>query len=112
MLISDIMRHQNRRMSNEDDSVDSQVIIDTSETVSSPHSRTYFTFRNPMFIPTLFGSFGVLCVFIILCRIRIYRIIIRLVYGDGFYERKSPNSRLRPLSRHRQHHSLSSLSKP
>lgn len=109
---SDIMRYQNRLMSNEDDSLDPQVIVDTSETTPSPLTPAFFTRKNPIFIPSLFGFFGVVCVLIILCRIRLYRIIIRLIYGDGFYQRKSSNSRLRTLSKHRQYHPLSSLSKP
>jgi hypothetical protein len=102
------MRYQNRLMSNEDDNNDNTVILDTSET-SSHLAHAFFTLQNPIFIPALFGSFGVFCVFIILCRVRLYRILINIIYGNGFYYRKSSNSRLKSQ---RQYHSMSSLSKP
>jgi hypothetical protein len=106
------MRYQNRFISNEDDSIDNNnPIVDNSET-SSHLVRAFFTLQNPIFIPSLFGSFGVLCVFIILCRSRLYRILIMIIYGNGFYNRKSTSSRLRSMSRQRQYHSMSSLSKP
>ena len=107
------MKYQNRMMSNEDDLTDNTVIIDTSET-TSPLSRIFYILRSPIFIPALFGSFGVLCVFIILCRSRLYRMLIIIFYGDGFFSRKSNSSRLKPMSKtkERQYHYMSSLSKP
>jgi len=108
---NDIMRYQNRLMSNEDDGADNNVIVDNSET-SSRLSQAFFTLQNPIFIPSLFGSFGVLCVFIILCRVRLYRLLIMIICGNGFYNRKSNSSRLKSGSRQRQYHSMSSLSKP
>ncbi|CAF3593680.1 unnamed protein product [Adineta steineri] len=108
---NNIMRYQNHLMANEDDNIDTNVIIDSSES-SSHLSRVFFNLKNPIFIPSLFGSFGVLCVFIILCRTRLYRILIMIIYGNGFYNRKSNSSRLKPMSKHRQYHSMSSLSKP
>jgi hypothetical protein len=108
---SDIMRYQNRFMSNEDDNMDTNPIIDNSETTSHL-ARAFFTLQNPIFIPSLFGSFGVLCVFIILCRVRLYRILIMIIYGNGFYNRNSNSSRLKSVSRQRQYLSMSSLSKP
>ncbi len=106
------MRYQNRLMSNEDDNNDNNLILDTSETSSSHLSQAFFTLQNPIFIPALFGSFGVLCVCIIVCRVRIYRIIINIICGNVFYYRKSSNSRLKSMSKQRLYHSLSSLSKP
>jgi hypothetical protein len=105
------MKYQNHLMSNEDDYIDSKFMIDNSET-SSPLVRAFFTLQNPIFIPSLFGSFGVLCVFIILCRTRLYRMLIILIYGNGFYNRKSNSSRLKPMTKNRQYHYMSSLSKP
>jgi hypothetical protein len=108
---SDIMRYQNRLMSNEDDSVDNNVIVDHSET-SSRLVQAFFTLKNPIFIPSLFGSIGVLCVFIIYCRVRLYRILIMIICGNGFYNRKSNSSRLKSGSKQRQYQYMSSLSKP
>ncbi|CAF0822220.1 unnamed protein product [Rotaria sordida] len=108
---NNIMRYQNRFMLNEDDSMDNNVIVDNSET-SSHLVRAFFTLQNPIFIPSLIGSIGVFFVFIILCRSRLYRIVIFMLYGNGFYHRKSPNSRLKPISKNRQYHFMSSLSKP
>ena len=105
------MRYQNHLMSNDDDNTDTNVMVDNSET-SSPLVRAFFTLHNPIFIPSLFGSFGVLCVFIILCRTRLYRIIIILMYGNEFYHRRSNSSRLKQMSNHRVYHHMSSLSKP
>lgn len=105
------MKYQNRLMTNEDDNFDNNPVIDSSET-SSHLVQAFFTLQNPIFIPSLFGLFGVICIFIILCRVRLYRIIIMMIYGNGFYNRKSNSSRLKSVSRQRQYHSMSSLSKP
>jgi hypothetical protein len=98
-------------MSNEDDSVDNNPIVDNSET-SSHLGRVFLTLQNPIFIPSLFGSLGVLCVFIILCRSQLYRMIIMIIYGNGFFNQKSNSSRLKSVSRQRQYHSMLSFSKP
>ncbi|CAF3385989.1 unnamed protein product [Rotaria sp. Silwood1] len=108
---NNIMRYQNRLISIEDDSIENNFVIDNSET-SSRLVRAFFTLQNPIFIPSLVGSIGVFLVFIILCRSRLYRILILMLYGNGFYYRKSPNSRLKPMSKNRQYHFMSSLSKP
>lgn len=105
------MKYQNRFMSHDDDNFDNHPVLDTSET-SSHLSEAFFTLKNPIFLPSLFGSFGVLCVFIILCRVRLYRICIYAIYGNGFYQRKSSSSRLRSMSRQRPYHSMLSVSKP
>ena len=105
------MRYQNRLMSNDDDSIDNNVVIDTSET-SSNLAPAFFTLQNPALIPSLFGSFGVVCVCLILCRVRLYRIFIQIAFGNGFYQRKSSASRLKSESTQRQYVSMSSLSKP
>jgi hypothetical protein len=107
------MKYQNRLISNDDDNVDNNPIIDHSET-SSHLARAFFTLQNSIFIPSLFGSFGVLCVVIILFRLRLYRLLITIFYGNGYFNQKSNSSRLKPMSKskQRQYHYMSSLSKP
>ncbi|CAF5006605.1 unnamed protein product [Rotaria sp. Silwood1] len=96
----------------EDDSVIDNVMVDSSETSSRFSGTFFFSLQNPIFIPSLFGSFGVLCVFIILCRKQLYRLLIFIIYGNGFYDRKSNSSRLKQISKHRQYHYMSTLNKP
>ena len=105
------MKYQNRLMPNDDDSIDTNVVIDNSET-SSRLVQAFFTLNNPIFIPALLGSVGVLCVFIILFRSHLYRILIIMIYGNGFYNRNSNSSRLKSTSKQRQYHYMASLSKP
>ncbi|CAF1122635.1 unnamed protein product [Adineta ricciae] len=106
-----IMKYQNPSMPNEDDTVVASVMIDTSET-SSRFRKTFFSLRNPMFIPILFGSFGVLCAFIIFCRAQLYRLFIFIFYGNGFYDRRSGSSRLKQITKHKQYHYMTALNKP
>ena len=105
------MRYQNRLMSSEDDTIDNNVMVDNSET-SSHLARAFFTLQNPIFIPSLLGSIGVFCVFIILFRSRLYRLLVLILYGNVFYNRKSNKSRLKPMSQQQQYHYMSSLNKP
>ena len=111
---SNIMRDQNRLMSPDDESnnPENTVIVDHSEQ-SSRVSRAFFTLKNPILIPSLFGSFGVLCVCLILFRTHVYRLCIVVFYGHGFFQRRSNSSKLRAQSKQqRSYYSLSSLSKP
>ena len=105
------MRHQNPSMWKDEDTGGEHLTVDTSET-SSRLAGGVFSFDNPLLIPSLFGSLGVLCVLIIICRTQLYRLLIFIIYGNGFYDRKSNSSRLKHISRHRQQHYMSSLSKP
>lgn len=105
------MRYQNRLMSNEDDIVDNNVMVENNES-SSRLARAFFTLQNPIFIPSLIGSMGVFLVFVILCRSRLYRIIIHVMHRNGLYHQKSSNTRLKQVSKPRQSPFMSSFSKP
>lgn len=105
------MKHQNPSMWNDDDLNGDRPMVDTSET-SSRLAGSVFSFDNPILIPSLFGSFGVLCVLIIICRMQLYRLVIFVFYGNGFYDRRSNRSRLRQISNHRQHNYTTALSRP
>ncbi|CAF4464078.1 unnamed protein product [Rotaria socialis] len=108
---NNIMKYQNRFMSNDDDNIDSHVMIDHSETTSRL-AQAFFTLQNPIFIPLLIGSIGVFLVFMILCRSRIYHLLIFIFYGNDFYHQRSSNSRLKTTSKQQQYHFMSSFSKP
>lgn len=105
------MKDQNRFKSNDDDYIDSHVMTDHTE-ATSRFAQAIFTLQNPLFIPALAGSIGVFIVFVVLCRSYLYRKFISIVFGNRFFDQKSPNSRLRSASKQRQYHFMSSLSKP
>ena len=106
------MRYQNRLMAQDEDNTDNTIVVDHSES-SSRSTHDFFTLNNPVLIPSLLGSVGVLCVFLILFRSYAYRILIATFYGHGFYNRRGNGSRLKTVSRQqRQYYQMPSLSKP
>lgn len=90
------MKHQNRFMSRDGDMTNSDnlIVLDQSETpLKAVHE--IFNTQNPIFFPALLGSFGVLCVCIILFRAYIYRIVMSITYRNGISYRRLNTSKLR-----------------